>query len=192
MSRLLFLSLLALLLSLSHSQNIQSSRSACLSQPRLICTLTPTTGNTVRGRVIFSPVWRTGRPVRKCLVRVAASVSGLSPGGHGFHIHTYGDLTTRDGTSAGGHFTTPGGAEVPHGFPFSAVRHWGDFGSVVADADGKASYTRVDKIISFRGIVGRGMIVHELRDMGPDFQPTGGAGARQAACVIGFANPELL
>lgn len=192
MYHLLFLSALLLLLPLSLAQAaVQTSRAACLGQLRLVCIFSATTGNTGRGRVIFSPIWRPDRTFNKCLVGIEGSFFNLSTGRHGFHIHTYGDLTASDGTSTGGHFTNPRGTDIAHGYPRSPVRHWGDFANLVADADGKATYSRVDTMITLRGIVGRGMIIHELRDMGPEFQPTGSAGSRQAACVIGFANPEL-
>lgn len=59
-------------------------------------------------------------------------------------------------------------------------------------ADGNAGYRRVDRVITIKGILGRGMIVHELADKGSAFQPTGDAGSRQAMCVIGVANPGIL
>src|SRR4051812_24774535 len=37
-------------------------------------------------------------------VRVEAEVRGLTPGLHGFHIHEFGDCSSPDAMSAGGHF----------------------------------------------------------------------------------------
>jgi Cu-Zn family superoxide dismutase len=120
-------------------------------------------------------------------VRVVADLDGLSPGKHGFHIHTYGDCTSADGTSAGGHFAPHG---RPHGAPTDTERHVGDLGNVVADADGHAHYDRVDPIIALHGensIIGRGVILHAGED-DLTSQPTGAAGARVACGVIGIAD----
>lgn len=70
------------------------------------------------------------------------------------------------------------------------MRHWGDFGNLHADKSGNARYDRVDSVITLRGIVGRGITVHAENDKGASAQPSGGAGARIAFCVIGFANPD--
>eukprot|EP00177_Eucheuma_denticulatum_P003936 GFKZ01007115.1.p1 GENE.GFKZ01007115.1~~GFKZ01007115.1.p1 ORF type:complete len:235 (+),score=10.67 GFKZ01007115.1:96-707(+) len=168
--------------------DVSSARRRCLSQLPLICNLRPTQNQTARGRVIFRPVFRVSR----CLVLISVRVSGLTPGPHGIHIHTYGDLSSRDGSATGGHFTNPRGGDVMHGLPGDRVRHWGDFGSVRVGGNGRGGFRRVDRVIRLRGIVGRGMIVHELRDMGSAFQPSGAAGGRYAQCVIGFANPESI
>lgn len=181
--KLLFMAIFAFVLTVAAAQ----TRKACRAQAKLICVLRPTKGNKVSGTVKFSPIFKKG----KCLVQITASVRGLTPGQHGFHIHSFGDLSNTDGTSAGGHFTNPELTDVDHGFNDSPVRHWGDFGNLNANKSGKASFSLTDSLITLEGIVGRGMVVHELADMGPDFQPTGGAGSRQASCVIGFANPTL-
>lgn len=127
----------------------------------------------------------------ECRVRVRAEISNLKPGKHGMHIHTYGDIRSRDGSSAGDHFTNPAGDDIRHGFPMNVVRHWGDFGNIYVNNKGKGTYNRVDPLITLEGIVGRGIVVHEENDKGPMFQPSGDSGARIATCVIGFANPDL-
>jgi superoxide dismutase, Cu-Zn family len=137
--------------------------------------LKPTQGNTAAGTVSFSQEGGA--------VRVRASVSGLTPGAHGFHIHDKGDCSAPDATSAGGHFN-PGGK--PHGAPDHAEHHAGDLPQLVADAAGDA---RLDALLPGLAIgegvdvVGRGVIVHAAAD---DFktQPTGNSGARIACGVI--------
>ena len=117
-------------------------------------------------------------------MHVVADISGLTPGKHGFHIHEYGDCSSDDGTSAGGHFNPNG---MPHSMPTSEQRHVGDLGNIEADKDGKAHLDYFDTVISFSGknsIVGRGLIVHEKED-DLKTQPTGAAGARVACGVIG-------
>lgn len=52
-------------------------------------------------------------------------------------------------------------------------------------------YSSVDSLITLREILGNGVLAHELEDQDGTEQPTGGAGAREAACVIGISNPEL-
>jgi len=137
--------------------------------------LSPTEGNQVSGTVTFT-LTDEG-------VRVVAHVSGLKPGEHGFHIHESGDCSAPDGSSAGGHFNPMG---TPHAGPDAEVRHAGDLGNLVVDADGNATLERMDLHLTFDGpssIIGRAVIVHENRD---DFttQPTGAAGARVACGVI--------
>jgi len=120
---------------------------------------------------------------------ITAELSGLTPGKHGFHVHEFGDITSLDGGSAGGHFNPEG---TPHGGPDSAERHVGDLGNIVADANGKATYSRRDRVVKLRGpnsVVGRAIVVHAGTD-DLTTQPTGDAGARAAYGVIGLAKPE--
>jgi Cu-Zn family superoxide dismutase len=145
---------------------------------KAIAVIIPTKGNTVHGTVIFEQT-ENG-------VRVMAHLSGLKPGNHGFHIHEYGDISSDDGSSAGGHFNPTG---MPHGSPTDAKRHEGDMGNIVADANGHAHLDYVDHVIKLTGpnsIIGRAIVVHEKED---DFktQPTGNAGARVGYGVIGIA-----
>jgi len=145
---------------------------------KCIAVLHPTKGNSVSGIVRFEAV--------EGGVRVVADVTGLTPGKHGFHIHEFGDCSSDDGSSAGGHFNPNG---MPHSMPSSEQRHVGDLGNIEADKDGKAHLDYVDTMISFSGknsIVGRGVIVHEKED-DLKTQPTGAAGARVACGVVGVA-----
>ncbi len=145
---------------------------------KAVCVLYPTEGNKVSGLVTFTK--------RDSGIYVVADLNGLTPGKHGFHVHEYGDVSSPDGTSTGGHFNPD---NMEHGGPDSAIRHVGDLGNLLADNDGKAHYERLDKFITFKGkhdIIGRAIIVHAGED---DFvtQPTGNAGARVASGVIGIA-----
>jgi len=145
---------------------------------RAVAVLHPTKGNSVSGIVRFEAV--SGG------VRVVADITGLTPGKHGFHIHEYGDCSSEDGTSAGGHFNP---TKMPHSSPASKERHVGDLGNIEADKDGTAHLDYVDTMISFSGtnsIIGRGVIVHEKED-DLKTQPTGAAGARVACGVVGIA-----
>jgi len=143
---------------------------------KAVAVLTSTSGSHVTGTVTFTKV-SDG-------IRVHADVRGLTPGKHGFHIHEFGDLSSPDGKSAGGHFN-PG--HMDHGGPMSTKRHVGDLGNIEADASGHATYDINDTSLSFQGrhnILGRGIVVHEKAD---DLrtQPTGDAGGRLGVGVIG-------
>jgi Cu-Zn family superoxide dismutase len=149
---------------------------------KAICVVHPLGDSKVTGKVVFTKVTDG--------IEIAAEISGLSPGDHGFHVHEFGDCSMADGVCAGGHFN-PGGK--PHGKPDAAERHAGDFGNLTADASGKATYKRVDKVATLNGpnsIIGRSIIVHAAPD---DFsQPTGNAGARVGCGVIGIADPKMM
>lgn len=111
-------------------------------------------------------------------VKVAATVSGLGKGKHGFHIHE--GLSCE---SYGGHFA-PEGSD--HGSPDAVERHVGDLGQLVAGDDSTARYERVDHVISFDGphsILGHAVIVHEGAD---DYvsQPSGAGGTVIGCGVI--------
>src|SRR5215467_15130769 len=80
-------------------------------------TLAPTAGNTAAGSVTFT---QSGDKVT-----VNAKLTGLAPGGHGFHINEKGDCSAPDAMSAGGHFNPSG---MPHGGPMSDMHHEGDMG----------------------------------------------------------------
>lgn len=143
-----------------------------------VAVLVPTAGNQVTGTVRFT---RTAAGVR-----VVAQVSGLTPGDHGFHIHEFGDLTSADGLSAGGHFNP---SQAPHGAPGATERHVGDLGNLKADASGHATLDYVDAVLTFDGstsIIGRGVVVHADAD-DLKSQPVGNAGKRVATGVIGVA-----
>ena len=118
-------------------------------------------------------------------VQISGEITGLTPGKHGFHIHEFGDITSKDGLSTGGHFNP---TNMKHGRPTYKERHVGDLGNITADEKGKAFVKMKDSVIRLSGpnsIVGRAVIVHHDED---DFgQPVGHAGARVAAGVVGVA-----
>lgn len=156
-----------------------------METPALAAVLTPTKGNETRGVVTFEPL-------EDDQVRITARVSGLKPDSkHAIHIHEFGDVSSEDGTSAGGHFNPSGKA---HGLPDSEERHVGDFGNLEADADGNANLVLTVKGLSLiegnHAVIGRAVIVHAGEDKGT--QPTGDAGDRIAQGVIAIANPASM
>ena len=145
-----------------------------------VCVIMPTAGNNAQGTVRF---------INQAVgVKIVADISGLSPNGtHAIHVHTYGDCTSSDGKSAGGHYNPAG---VAHALPASDVRHAGDLGNLKADTQGHAHYElTVDNLSILRfhnPVLGRAVIIHAKADDGG--QPTGNAGARIGHGVIGIAN----
>lgn len=121
---------------------------------------------------------------------VNVRITGLTPGPHGFHLHEYGD-TTNGCISTGAHFNPN---NLTHGAPEDEIRHAGDLGNVVANADGVAEATIVDNQIPLSGpntVVGRAFVVHELEDdLGKGGHElsltTGNAGGRLACGVVGL------
>jgi len=136
----------------------------------------------VRGLVRFS---QTGQQVR-----IVAQIEGLAPGGkHAIHIHEYGDCSSPDGMSAGGHYNPE---NHPHGLPDQEPRHAGDFGNLQANDKGIARLELAVNNLSIAGhhnpIIGRAVIIHAKPDDGG--QPVGNAGGRIACGVIGLAKAQ--
>lgn len=121
---------------------------------------------------------------------VNVKITGLTPGPHGFHLHEFGD-TTNGCISTGPHFNPNG---LTHGAPEDKIRHAGDLGNIIANADGVAEATIVDNQIPLTGpnaVVGRAFVVHELADdLGKGGHElslsTGNAGGRLACGVVGL------
>jgi Cu-Zn family superoxide dismutase len=145
-----------------------------------VAVMHPTEGNTTHGIVRFSQV-PDG-------VRIIARIEGLAPDSkHGFHIHQFGDFSSGDASSAGGHYNPEGHR---HGGPSEPERHAGDLGNLEAGPDGVAHYEFVADNMTISGhrnpILGRGLVIHAGADDLAS-QPTGNAGARIAFGVIGVA-----
>jgi len=123
---------------------------------------------------------------------VKGTITGLTPGEHGFHIHEFGDMS--DGCkSMGGHYNPDG---VDHGDINEG--HVGDLGNITADESGTAKFTieakRVD-LLGDRSVIGRGFVIHSDRDdlgKGGDAESlkTGNAGDRVACGVITLRGTE--
>ncbi|OSX70592.1 hypothetical protein BU14_0715s0006 [Porphyra umbilicalis] len=159
------------------------ARTWCTRSPTLTCTLTPTAGSSVRGTVTLTPALRRFR----CGTLLAANVTGLAARSvHGWHVHEFGDVSRADGKATGGHFNPRG---VDHALPATRRRHAGDLGNLLPASVAGVAVVRAQfsAALTTRAAVGRGLIIHALRDDGG--QPTGNAGARLAQCVLGVAAP---
>lgn len=118
-------------------------------------------------------------------VLISADVYGLSPGPHGFHIHSVGACSP-DFSAAGGHFAPDGEG---HGFMHADGHHAGDLPNIHAGADGSA---RVDHFTSKLTLApdgdtslfdedGSAVIIHAMPD---SYGADPGAGDRAACGVI--------
>lgn len=117
---------------------------------------------------------------------LAVAVTGLEPGEHGFHLHTTGQCTAPDFTSAGGHLN-PTGRE--HGSLNPQGKHLGDLPNLVVGAS-RSTSTEVDLGADTRELRetlfdndGTAVIVHAKAD---DYRsdPAGDAGPRVACGVL--------
>ena len=118
-------------------------------------------------------------------VLLAADVTGLSEGGHGFHVHAVGSCSP-DFSAAGGHYM-PGGEG--HGFMHEGGIHSGDMPNIYAGADGHARADVFNSRVSFSSDAdntlfdddGSAIIIHD----GPDsYGESPGAGDRVGCGVI--------
>ena len=118
-------------------------------------------------------------------VLVSADVNGLSPGGHGFHIHAVGTCSP-DFSAAGDHFA-PSGAS--HGFMYEGGMHAGDLPNIFAAADGSAHADYFTSAITLAADAdhsvfdadGSAIIIHAKPDT---YAKEAGAGGRVACGVI--------
>lgn len=132
--------------------------------------------------------------------RLTATLTGLSPGDHGLHVHSMGNPLDACGAACA-HFNPFGSV---HGGPESEHHHAGDLGNITAGHDGVARMDAVFPSIFLSGplsVVGRSIIVHaDPDDLGTGGRPgsrkreeslkTGNAGKRTACAVIGIAAEE--
>jgi Cu-Zn family superoxide dismutase len=117
------------------------------------------------------------------------TLSHLTPGLHGFHIHEKPDcsVATKDGKpvsalAAGGHYDpgTTGKHEGPYG-----NGHLGDLPALYVAADGKASLPILAPRLKAADLRGRSVIIHAGGDNYSDMPaPLGGGGARVACGVV--------
>jgi superoxide dismutase, Cu-Zn family len=148
-----------------------------------IVTLQPTEGHTTSGMVAFIQA-----DAENEAIRVVGKIINITPGAHGFHIHEIGNCETPDASSAGDHFNP---ADVHHAGHEAAVRHVGDLGNLVANADHTATIDFYDDHMEFVGmnsIIGKAFIIHADED-DLTTQPAGNSGDRIACGVIENKQP---
>ncbi|EGC37789.1 hypothetical protein DICPUDRAFT_149619 [Dictyostelium purpureum] len=146
-----------------------------------VLTAAPNTDATITGQVTFVNV--------EGGVQISSKLNGLSKEAHGFHIHSFGQLSD-NGSALGGHWATTGQTHsLPSTLQNSATRHYGDLGNICAfDSEFKnAYYNFTTNYISINGVYGRGFAIHATRDLGD----SNVGGARVAQGVIAIANPDV-
>jgi superoxide dismutase, Cu-Zn family len=119
-------------------------------------------------------------------VFIRGELTGLEPGGHGFHVHQVGRCEPPFET-AGGHYN-PDGRQ--HGLLNPAGAHAGDMANIFADAAGNARIEALAPKVSIRGGAnalldgdGTALMVHSGED-DHRTDPAGDAGDRIACAVI--------
>ncbi len=122
-------------------------------------------------------------------VDITATISGLTPGAHGFHLHAIGKCEP-DFAAAGGHFD-PGPAsntDADANHPF----HMGDMPNLIAGPDGKATLTTTTTRVTLSAgplsvfdADGTAIIVHGNPDQGKTGEPKSGlSGGPRVACGV--------
>jgi len=157
--------------------------SACASVP-------PATADTIATATLVDA---TGNPAGEARllavgdqVELAVTAEGLSPGEHGFHLHTTGRCTLPDFKSAGGHLNPSGEG---HGLLDNDGHHLGDLPNLTARANGTASTqvtidgTRDYVLDEIFDADGTAVVIHANADDGRT-DPSGDAGARVACGVL--------
>jgi len=148
--------------------------------PKAIATLKNAQGEEVGTATIANTI-------RGTAVTINATFSKLPPGTHAIHVHTVGNCTPPDFTSAGGHFN-PGGKQ--HGSANPQGSHAGDLPNFEVDAKGNGTIsfavpdmTLNDGPTSLFRSGGTALVIHANADDNKT-DPSGNAGARIACGVI--------
>ncbi|NCP19368.1 MAG: superoxide dismutase family protein [Erythrobacter sp.] len=119
-------------------------------------------------------------------VELSVTVAGLTPGEHGFHLHTTGRCTLPDFTSAGGHLNP---SDEGHGLLDDDGSHLGDLPNLVAGPNGTARAqvtigTSRDYVLdNIFDADGTAIVIHADADDGRT-DPSGNAGSRVRCGVL--------
>ena len=143
-----------------------------------ISNINPANNSTVNGSVHFTEL--------NGIVELNASINGLTPGNHAIHIHEFGNCSSFDAKSAGGHWNPK---HTSHGEWGNDHFHLGDIGNIIADSNGFGEFSLKTNLWclncndSSKNIIGKSIIIHASAD---DFtsQPSGSAGKRIGCGVI--------
>jgi superoxide dismutase, Cu-Zn family len=155
-----------LLSKLKNTNNVQNA----------ICTIT---SGHVQGYVLLQQI-KYSKTMFSCFL------SNLTPGKHGFHIHSKGDLR-ENCKSLCSHYNPH---NTQHGGPTGNRRHKGDLGNIIANVNGMSNTTIISDV-SLNDIIGRSIVIHEYPDdlgMGNNKESisTGNSGKRIGCGVIGL------
>lgn len=144
-------------------------------------TLAPTVGHSAAGMLMLAE--------SSDGVTITGKLTGLPPDRElGFHVHTVGDCSAPDASSAGEHFDP---AKQPHGDPRGDSHHLGDLPNVDVDDEGVADVDVTLRGVTLEGpearsVNRRALVVHAQAD-DYETQPSGASGDRIACGVIAAA-----
>ena len=99
-------------------------------------------------------------------INMVGTFSNLPPGPHAFYIHEVGDCTAK-GKKVGKHLDP---TKAKHGPPSSSVRHAGDLGDVIADANGNATFSMTTDSVVLEdegradNIIRKAVVIHAKKD----------------------------
>lgn len=150
------------------------------------------TKSTVHADVRTASGDRLGRvefQASKRKVRVVGTLKGLAPDTtHAIHVHQGSVCEPPTFESAGAHFSPE---PMEHGAPDAKVKHAGDLGNIVTDAEGTALVDVMADALDLDGsasVLGHTLVVHARAD---DLvtQPGGDAGDRIACGPIESSDP---
>lgn len=118
-------------------------------------------------------------------LRISINATGLTPGAHGFHLHTTGKCEAPGFTSAGGHLNPD---DRKHGTMSAGGSHLGDLPNLEIGADGTGRLTEAvpgeqGALAAIFDADGTAVVIHDQPD---DYRtdPTGNAGGRVACGVL--------
>ena len=117
-------------------------------------------------------------------IRISYFFTGLKPGPHSMHVHTYGDISSGDIAYVGGHYEGDGNAVRP-GVVSKKVAYLQNGFPIVADKDGNAVGSFMDTTVGLldgdNSVVGRSIVLHSPVD-----------GSKIAQGVIGLSSKHSL
>jgi Cu-Zn family superoxide dismutase len=120
-------------------------------------------------------------------VQIAVSISNVTPGPHGIHVHEKGDCSSLDASSAGGHYNP---THLAHGPSDPKRFHAGDLGNIIIGEDGTGVLNLAIPATRFHAkfpdwsqLIGKSIVLHAKTD---DLvsQPAGDSGDRIACGII--------
>ena len=174
---LLFLMFSAAFLLLTGCEMIEKSGITTVPSKQAIAVINSASESQLTGMATFTQIGQT--------VSLHIEIKNVDPGQHAVHIHEYGNCSSPDGKSAGGHWNP---TNVAHGKWGEGEFHLGDIGNIEVGEDGTGSIELTTELWEIGtgsniDVVGKGIIVHADAD---DFtsQPSGNAGARIGCGVI--------
>ena len=173
MKKIFIYSIIGLLVSCTSNKTNESPKEIIAK-----CQINSANGSSVYGEVKFVQINNK--------VTINVEVKGLSYGLHAIHIHEFGDCSSFDAKSAGGHWNPN---NKNHGEWGSGSHHMGDIANLFADSSGNSSLNFETDLWCLNckeesnNIIGKSIIIHQGLD---DFysQPSGNAGKRIGCGII--------